>query len=226
MIVTVLLIPSTYFTKASAQGGHEGHMAHGDHGDHADHGGHQALSDDEIKKRMMKWIPGADAKIGSTIDGNLSFINQDGKKVKLKEFFDRPVFVAFIFTSCPHICPTINQNMAAAAKEARKKYGDKFRLLTISFDTIRDDIKGIKAYSQNFTTEPKFWTFGLAEKESVDKLTAAFGFSFLPSEQDIWSHITMVTVVDKGGVITKQIYGTKVDSQEFSDALGAMLGKK
>lgn len=199
-------------------------MKHGQD-DHAAHQGHQMLSEEELKKRMMKWIPNAEAKVGSKLDGELTFINQDGKKVKLKDFFDKPLFVTFIFTDCPSICPTITANMAKAAKQAKEKYGDKYRFLSISFDTERDDIKRIKDYSQSFTSDPKFWTFGLAEKASVKSLTEAFGFYFAPSKEEVWAHITMLTAVTKGGVIAKQIYGTKVDPKEFSDVLAAMLSK-
>lgn len=197
-------------------------MSHGQDAPAA-HQGHEMLSEEELKKRMMKWIPNAEAKVGSKLDGELTFINQDGKKVKLKDYFDKPFFVAFIFTDCPHICPTITSNMAKAAKSVKEKYGDKYRFLTISFDTERDDVKRIKDYGQSFTGDPKFWTFGLAEKSSVKNLTEAFGFYFAPSKEEIWAHITMLTAVAKGGVIAKQIYGTKVDPKEFNDTLSAML---
>lgn len=197
-------------------------MKHGQD-DPAAHKGHQMPSEEELKKRMMKWMPNAEAKVGSKLDGELTFINQDGKKVKLKEFFDKPFFVAFIFTDCPHICPTITANMAKAAKSVKEKHGDKYRFLTLSFDTERDDVKRIKDYSQSFTSDPKFWTFGLAEKNTVKTLTEAFGFYYAPSKEEIWAHITMLTAVTKGGVIAKQIYGTKVDPKEFGETLGAML---
>ena len=202
-------------------------FAQASHGDHGSHGGHSQhmMSAEEMQKQMMKWIPLADSKVGSKIDGELAFINQDGKKVKLKEYFGKPFFISFIFASCPHICPTISANMATAAKAVKKKHSGKFRLLSISFDTERDDVQTMKAYSGNYTKDPKFWTFGLAEKESVNNLAEAFGFSFMPSKDDIWSHVTMLTAVNKGGVIVKQIYGTKVDPQEFSETLESMLGK-
>ena len=207
----------------SQMSGHD-MMKHGQD-DNAAHQGHQMLSEEELKKRMMKWIPNAEAKVGSKLDGELTFINQDGKKVKLKDFFDKPFFVAFIFTDCPHICPTITANMIKAAKSVKEKYGDKYRFLSISFDTERDDVKRIKDYAQSFTSDPKFWTFGLAEKSSVQQLTDGFGFYFAPSKEEIWAHITMLTAVTKGGVIAKQIYGTKVDPKEFTDTLAAMLSK-
>jgi protein SCO1/2 len=197
-------------------------MSHGQ-GDHTAHQGHEMLTEEELKKRMMKWIPNAEAKVGSKLDGELTFINQDGKKVKLKDYFDKPLFVTFIFTDCPHICPAITANMAKAAKLAKEKYGDKYRFLSISFDTERDDVKRVKDYGQSFTSDPKFWTFGIAEKDSVKKLTEAIGFYFAPSKEEVWAHITMLTAVAKGGVIAKQIYGTKVDPKEFNDTLVAML---
>jgi len=184
---------------------------------------HSMADPNEMKKRMMKWMPIAEAKVGERIDGELTIINQDGKRVKLKEYFDKPFFITFMFADCPHVCPTINSSLAKAASAGKRKYGDSFRVLSISFDVGRDDVKRMKDYGDAFTDDFGFWTFGVAEKDTVKQLTQAFGFSYMPHPEEIWAHIAMVSAVGKGGVLTKQFYGMNVGVDPFLETLGALL---
>src|SRR3979490_2784806 len=57
---------------------------------------------------------------------DLTLVRDDGRKVSLLEEMDdgRPVFVNFIFTSCPGICPLMSENfrqLQARLGDARAK---------------------------------------------------------------------------------------------------------
>jgi protein SCO1/2 len=213
---------------AADHAGHGDHVGHDPHAGHAmapaDHAGHTMASPDEMRKRMMKWIPAAEAKVGAKVDPNLSFVDQEGKKRTLGEFFDKPLIVTFVFTECPHICPTILTNLQKRVAAARAAHGDAFRVLTVSFDTKDDLPATMKQYGAGFTDDFADWSFGVAEADSVAALTGAFGFSFMAHPEEKWAHITMVTAVDKGGVVARQIFGTKVPEEEFNETLGNLLG--
>lgn len=193
--------------------GHEGKMEH------------KMASPEEMQKRMLRWIPVAESKLGNRINGELAIINQDGKRVKLKEYFDKPFFITFMFADCPHVCPTINTNLAKAVEAGKRKFGDKFRVLSISFDVDRDTVQRMREYGDAFTTDFGQWTFGLAEKDTLKELTEQFGFSYMPHPEEIWAHITMVSAVAKGGVLTKHFYGLNVGVDQFMDTLEALLEK-
>ncbi len=202
------------------------HKMTGDHkmsGDHKMASDHKMMSPAEMNKRLVKWMPLALSKVGTKVDGSLSFIDSSGKKVSLGDFFGEPFFITFMFTTCPHICPTINGNMGRAARVASSKHGDKFRLITVSFDVETDDVSMMKDYSEGYLDDFPNWTFGMAEKETVKDLTSAFGFSYMPHPEEIWAHISLVTAVGKDGLIVKQIIGTKVAQDEFDTALESLL---
>ncbi len=217
----------------SGHGGHSGHtmpaMDHSSHAkpamDHSSHGGgmeHKMASPEEVQKRMMRWMPTAEAKVGSKLDPKLSFIDGDGKKRTLGEFFDKPLLVTFIFATCPHICPTITGNLATRIKAAQSAGKGDFRTLVISFDTVTDTAEGMKSYAAGFIDDPSF-IGGVGEADTIKALTDAFGYSYMPHPTETWAHITMVSAVDKGGVITRQIFGTKVPADEFNDTLDGLM---
>ncbi|HTB24767.1 MAG TPA: SCO family protein, partial [Puia sp.] len=50
--------------------------------------------------------------------GSFSFINQDGIQINEKSVGNKVTLVEFFFTSCPSICPRMNENL----KEVYKKF--------------------------------------------------------------------------------------------------------
>jgi protein SCO1/2 len=191
---------------------------------HDAHKNHQQLSPEEMQRRMLKWMPIADSVIGTTPDGALAVIDQDGKRRLLSSFYDKPLLVTFVFASCPNICPAVNAKLAKAIGDAQKQYGDNFRALTISFDTTTDDTQIMHTLGSSFTDDFSKWTFAVAEPDSVAALTKAFGFSYMSHPEEVWAHIAMITAVKKGGVIMQQIYGTRFRPGDFDPAFKAILG--
>ncbi|MBF0170742.1 MAG: SCO family protein [Nitrospinae bacterium] len=226
-IITLIALSLTLAATPAAWAADEHH--HGDHAPaataptgHEGHGAHQMASPEEMQKRMLRWMPKAESKVGARLDPKLSFIDGAGKKRTLGEFFDKPLFVTFVFATCPHICPTIAANLAARVEKAGKEGKGGFRTLVISFDTATDSAAGMKGYAAGFRDNPDF-IGGVAEASSVGALTEAFGFSYMPHPTEVWAHITMITAVDTGGVVVRQIFGTKVPSDEFAETVDGLL---
>src|SRR5258708_457862 len=70
---------------------------------------------------------------------DLILVRDDGKKVSLLQEMDdgRPVFVNFIFTSCPGICPL----MSEIFRQLQAKLGDarpRVHMVSISIDPAAD----------------------------------------------------------------------------------------
>ena len=195
---------------AQAQSGH-------DHQQHSH--GPKVL---QVSETGIEWIEMAESKIGVKLDPALSFINQDGKSVTFGSLFDKPLFVTFVFTDCPEVCPVINASLKAAVDAARKKHGPSFRALTISFDPKRDTPARMKEYGANFSGDFTLWSFGTLAPESVKAVTEAFGFSFAPDPRETWKHIALVSGVTKGGILMSQLYGMEVDAEKFTALVPAL----
>ena len=80
---------------------------------------------------------------------DFTFINQNGKKVSLKEFKEgkKLWFASFIFTRCPNICPLITHNMKKI-KEALKKENLMLETLTFSVDPEYDSPKILREFGE------------------------------------------------------------------------------
>ena len=78
---------------------------------------------------------GVDERLGETIDlETLTFTDEDGKSILLKELFDRPIALTLIYYRCPGICTPLLQEVAWVADNCDLIPGEDYRLVTISFD--------------------------------------------------------------------------------------------
>ncbi|MEQ1710146.1 MAG: SCO family protein [Hyphomicrobium sp.] len=117
----------------------------------------------------MRSTPKASVSTGKAlIGGPFSLVDHDGKPVTERDFAGRPMLVMFGFTSCPDICPSGLQLMAAALE----KLGDKGRTLTplfISLDPERDTPAKLKDYVSSFHPAIRGLTGTVADVASAAK---------------------------------------------------------
>jgi protein SCO1/2 len=129
-------------------------------------------------------------------------INQDSKNVT-NETYDGKVYVLeFFFTTCPTICPKMNESMLLIEK---KFFGNpNFGIVSITIDPEHDTAKvlkehanllGVKSTNWNFLTGDKAYIFNLANK----------GFNLYAGENKKvaggFEHSGLFALIDKNGNI-------------------------
>lgn len=76
----------------------------------------------------------------------------DGKTVTAADFRGKVVLLYFGYTYCPDICPTTLAHVAQALTPIQGS-ADKVRVLFVSVDPARDDLKTLRDYTANFGPE-------------------------------------------------------------------------
>jgi len=105
-------------------------------------------------------LPTASSLKTSVVDfrvPELSLVRDDGKKVSTTQEFDdgRPVFMNFIFTSCPGICPLLSESF----RQLQTKLGDersKVHMVSISIDPEEDTPRKLREYADRFRAGPQW----------------------------------------------------------------------
>jgi protein SCO1/2 len=82
---------------------------------------------------------------------DVTLVRDDGRRVSILEEMDdgRPVFVNFIFTSCPGICPLMSETF----RQLQVKLGDarsKVHMVSISIDPEADTPQRLREYAGQF----------------------------------------------------------------------------
>ena len=128
--------------------------------------------------------------------------DQNGKKISDKDYLGKVYVVEFFFSTCPTICPKMNQSMLQLQDEF---YGNpNFGLASITIDPEHDsaallkehaNLLGVKHYNWHFLTGNKEYIYNLANK----------GFNLYAGENNKaaggFEHSGLFALVDKEGKI-------------------------
>lgn len=130
------------------------------------------------------------------------FTDQHDKLVNNANFEDKVYVVEFFFTSCPTICPRMNENMVKIQNEF---YGNpSFAIASVSIDPERDSPEVLKAYAEAKGATLKNWHFLTGDKNDVYAFSND-GFRLYAGEnKDVeggFEHSGLFALVDKEGYI-------------------------
>ncbi|HEX7037285.1 MAG TPA: SCO family protein [Pseudomonadales bacterium] len=146
------------------------------------------------------------AAIGRAV-GDHRLLRTDGTTVGLGSFRGKPLVVSLVFTSCAHICPTTTRHLLRAVAEAREALGhDSFRVITVGFDTRRDNPAMMADFQRRQGVNLPGWEFLAADAAVIEALTRELGFLYYPAGGG-FDHLIQATVLDAEGTVYRQIYG-------------------
>lgn len=128
--------------------------------------------------------------------------NQNNKTISNKDYLGKVYVVEFFFTTCPTICPKMNQSMLQLQETF---YGNpKFGLVSITIDPEHDTSEVLKEHSKLLGVKHYNWHFLTGDKKYIYNL-ANKGFNLYAGENNKaaggFEHSGLFALVDKEGKI-------------------------
>ena len=129
-----------------------------------------------------------------------------------------------IYTSCHHVCPMITRNLVAIVDVARDALGDdSFSVVTVGFDWQVDSPERMRQFAtQQGAADIGDWHFLAGDAPTISALSDNLGFVFYPSAKG-FDHLTQTTIVDRNGVIYRQLYGVDLDTPMLVEPLKELV---
>ena len=129
-------------------------------------------------------------------------INQDGKKVTNETYKGKVYVLEFFFTTCPSICPKMNQSMLIIEK---KFFGNpNFGIVSITIDPMHDTPKVLKSHAELLGVKSSNWNFLTGDRQTIFDL-ANKGFNLYAGENSKvnggFEQSGMFALIDKNGNI-------------------------
>lgn len=148
---------------------------------------------------------------------------QDGTRTELGALRGKPQVVAMFYTSCQYVCPLIVDRMKSieGALTAEERGQTGFALF--SFDPVRDSSAVLKAYAAKRELDLQRWRLYSGTADDVQDLAALLGVRYRQEPDGDFSHSTIITVLDRQGVIRYQLVELDQDRTALLQALRAAL---
>ncbi|WP_346235930.1 SCO family protein [Niabella insulamsoli] len=140
------------------------------------------------------------------------FTNQNGNAFTEANVAGKVYVAEFFFTTCPGICPMMNDNMKQVY--AKFKNEPDFRILSYTCDPETDSAAQLKHYADSLQVNTEKWVFLTGRKDSLYNM-ARLSYSVddpannLTSAEDDFLHTQYWALVNKKGEVIKIYDGLK-----------------
>lgn len=187
-----------------------------------------------------------DEKLGDVIDLNLTFTDEQGKNIKLKNYFGKkPVLFTIVYYLCPNLCQ-LHLNGIMEAMYSLDLKGD-FEFVALSMDhkegpalakakkqsyirhlnSMEDfEEKPVKKSVKKLVKEKpekmfgNNWHFLTGAKNNIEKISQQVGFRFRWNEKEKqFAHLPVAYVLTPQGKISRYLYGVEMSNKTLKLSL-------
>ena len=165
-------------------------------------------------------------RLGNQIDGQLKFTDQDGRAVRIGQYFDatRPVLLTLNYYRCTTLCNIQLNQLKLGLRELGWKPGEKFRIVTVSIDHRETPAlaRGKRAtYVESLGMgENVEWAFLVGSKENVRALADSVGFGYRYDAQgDQFAHPAALMFLSPDAKVARYLYGLEYSAWDLRFAL-------
>ncbi|MFZ4404466.1 MAG: SCO family protein, partial [Pseudobdellovibrionaceae bacterium] len=170
---------------------------------------------------------GIEEKLGAQLNLDMLFTNEQGQKVPLRSFFSshKPVIISPVYFSCPGLCNFHLNGLTDGFKLMDWNVGDKFQVLSISFDSQEDyklASKKKKTYMDLYGRQDTedHWHFLTADEKTLKEFTDSIGFKAKWNDEiGEWAHASAAIVATPDGKLSRYLPGILFDPKDIKLAL-------
>jgi protein SCO1/2 len=166
---------------------------------------------------------GFDEKLGETLPLNLSFLDEYGQPVILRDLFTKPTIFMVVYFRCSGLCSPLMNGVAQVVGELDLQAGKDYNIVTISFDPKETYLMASEKKKNYFEEMKKkipesSWHFLTGDSATIAKITDAVGFRYIKQGND-YIHATAIMAISPNGKISRYLYGTDFNPFDVKLAL-------
>jgi protein SCO1 len=173
-----------------------------------------------------------DQKLNSRVSPDLIFRDENGKQIRLGDYFGkRPIVLMLGYYGCPMLCTLVLNGMVSTFQDLKWTVGEQFDVIFASIDaneTPQLAAEKKKTYLRSYGRgRADGWHFLTGDKNSIQKLADAIGFHFAydPVIKQ-FAHPSGFVVLTPDGKISRYFFGVTYSATELNSALREANVKK
>lgn len=142
-----------------------------------------------------------------------ALVDQDGRRFAFAQARGRPVLIAFIYTSCHHVCPLIVESVSAVQARARAQGLRDLQAVYVTVDPEIDTPEILKRYAERRGADPATTAFLTGRDEDLQAVWDAFGLRIKRLGRGLVDHPPLTFLADAQGTVRYRYLGTLLDSE-------------
>ncbi|PSH03810.1 MAG: SCO family protein [Acidobacteria bacterium] len=166
---------------------------------------------------------GIDQHLNEQVPLNLTFNDEQGKPVKIGEYFHegRPVILNLVYFQCPMLCTEVLNGLTSALKVIKFVPGKEFEVVTVSFDPretpqLAANKKEMYLKKLGKPEAAKGWHFLTGEQSQISELAKAVGFRYrFDPKLDQFVHAAGIMLITPTGKIAQYYYGVEYSAKDM-----------
>jgi protein SCO1/2 len=143
--------------------------------------------------------------------------------VQLTAFRGQPQLIAMIYTHCGYACPMIVQNMKRVLGQLSDAEQAQVGRVLVTFDPERDTPDQLQVFARAHNLNLDDWTLLRSSDMNVRELSAVLGVRYQQEASGMFSHSSLITVLDADGVIIHQQQAINQQLDATTKALRQLL---
>ena len=166
---------------------------------------------------------GIDQRLNEQVPLNLTFKDEQGKTVKLGDYFHdgRPVILNLVYYKCPMLCTEVLNGLTAAMKVIGFVPGKQFEVVTLSIDpreTPELAANKKESYLKRLGNPDAAagWHFLTGEQSQIKALADAAGWRYrYDPKLDQFAHAAGILLITPEGRIAQYYYGVDYSARDL-----------
>jgi protein SCO1/2 len=156
---------------------------------------------------------------------DFTLVSQGLSSMSLRDYRGKVVAIAFIYTSCPDVCPMLTAKMVQVQDALGDKFGRSVAFISITVDPERDTPAVLKDYADGMGANLQGWTFLTGAPASIADVVRHYGVFVEKTAEGNIDHTLLTSLVDAKGMLRVQYTGYRFDLEEFRSDLLSLVGE-
>ncbi|MBI2434925.1 MAG: SCO family protein [Candidatus Hydrogenedentes bacterium] len=169
-----------------------------------------------------------DQKLNQQVPLNLEFRDEQGKSVRLREYFNgKPVVLSLVYYECPMLCNLVLNGMVAGFDAADNSLAidNDYEVLTVSIDP-QETPELARAKKETYLAQyhkpngAEGWHFLTGDQDNIEDLAQAVGFRYYyDPAADQFAHASGIMILTPDGKVSSYYLGIEYLPRKLELAL-------
>jgi protein SCO1/2 len=136
--------------------------------------GHAHMQHVHVQQTQAQERPSFTRTVASYAPPDVTLVDMNGGRVALASAlnYEGPVFLQFIFTTCPTVCPVMSGTFSAAQDRLGADLA-RVRMISISIDPEQDTLERLREYARRFKAGRQ-WLFLTGDLDDIIAVQKSF----------------------------------------------------